>query len=110
MKQVLGILLLSVALFCSANNNNTTNANNKALKMISIEGKVVDFETKESLAGVTVNISDYKAYTDLEGNFNIEVPYYLADTDIKISYISYQETTISISTEAFDVIEIKQVK
>ncbi|MFW5792852.1 MAG: carboxypeptidase-like regulatory domain-containing protein [Bacteroidota bacterium] len=110
MKQVFGILLLSVAFFCSANNSANSGANNADMQMITIEGKVIDFETKESLAGVTINISDYKAYTDLEGNFNIEVPStYMADNEIKISYISYQETTISISTETLDVIEIKQI-
>lgn len=42
--------------------------------MTAIEGKVIDMTTGETLAGaeITIEGTDLKAYTDLDGHFSIE--------------------------------------
>ena len=59
----------------------------------SIKGKVVDKKTKESLAGVMININKENIYTDLDGNFEINK---IKDGKytITISYISYDSIVI----------------
>jgi len=61
----------------------------------SIEGTVIDLETEETLAGVTVKIEDsnIEVKTDLDGNFTIDglMP---GDYNLEVSYISYKETKV----------------
>lgn len=61
----------------------------------SMEGTVIDLDTAETLAGVTVKIegTDIEVKTDLDGNFTIEglMP---GDYNLEVSYISYKETKV----------------
>jgi hypothetical protein len=110
MKQLLSILFILTAVVCFANNNVVKNESSTELSYFSFNGKVVDSESKESLAGVMISVSDYKVYTDLDGNFELEIPYDLSDDSIKISYISYEEVELSVKTNKIQTIEIKQIQ
>jgi hypothetical protein len=62
---------------------------------VAISGTVIDLVTGEALAGATVAVdnTDIKTFTDFEGKFyfnSLTVGTY----DLKVSYISYQETNI----------------
>lgn len=107
MKQLILTLSILAATFSSIAGNAKTNS--EEMNLISLQGKVVDADSKESLAGVLISINDYKVYTDLDGFFNVEVPYYMLDENLKVSYISYEATEISTSKEEIETIEIKQV-
>ena len=110
MKQLLTTVLLFSAMFCAANNiNNSTKESSEEISLISIQGKVIDSNTKESLAGVSIDVSSYRVYTDLDGNFQLNIPSYLIDENIKVSYISYEESLINISNLNRSVIEINQI-
>ena len=71
-------------------------------KQSQIVGKVTDFATGETLAGVTLQLkgSDNKTYTDLDGNFKLEgvAP---GTYDIDVSYVSYRNITLTkVSTSS----------
>ena len=70
----------------SGNPPNTTN----------IMGKVIDKNTMEELAGVTVCIegTDIKTFTDIDGNFNIE-GIQPGKYNVTVSYISYKDKEMS---------------
>ncbi len=107
MKQLfLTLSILAATLTTIAGNAKTTS---EEMSLISIQGKVIDAESKENLAGVLICISDYKVYTDLDGNFSIELPYYMLDNNMMVSYISYEAAEISPSNGKIGTIEIKQV-
>jgi len=62
---------------------------------ITLTGKVIDFNSGEALTGVEVKIegTDIRAYTDFDGNFEIEdvIP---GKYNIIASYISYNKSFI----------------
>ncbi|ARS38185.1 SusC/RagA family TonB-linked outer membrane protein [Sphingobacteriaceae bacterium GW460-11-11-14-LB5] len=63
----------------------------------SVTGKVIDAGTKESLTGVTVSIPGTKTgtTTDANGQFSLNVP--TGTNKLLVSYIGYQEQTVSIT-------------
>jgi hypothetical protein len=76
-----------------ANTGNDSDPN--APVTVAISGTVIDIATGEALAGATVTVddTDIKTFTDFEGNFyfnSLTVGTY----DLKVSYISYQETNL----------------
>lgn len=62
---------------------------------VSMEGTIVDADTQETLAGVSIKIigTDLEVKTDLDGNFTISglSP---GEYNIEVSYISYKETKV----------------
>ena len=74
---------------------NTTDSESNDEVAILIKGNVSDKETGESLVGVKVQLkgTDFKAYTDLEGNFTFEnvKP---GEYTIESNYISYKKKII----------------
>lgn len=109
MKKLFTIALLFAAIFCSANTN-TSKESSEELNLVSITGTVIDAETRESLAGVLINISDYRIYTDLEGNFSLDIPHYMLDNSINVTYISYEEVTLNPANDNISLIEISPVR
>ena len=85
----LAIMLLIGSGVLTAGNEKETNTNN--LKS-SISGKVLDYLTSESLAGVEVQLqgTNLKTYTDLDGNFSFSglVP---GEYEVTTTLISYKE-------------------
>ncbi|MBS4013760.1 MAG: carboxypeptidase-like regulatory domain-containing protein [Bacteroidetes bacterium] len=107
MKQLfLTLTILAATLTTIAGNAKTIS---EEMSLVSLQGKVIDSESKESLAGVLICISSYKVYTDLDGNFSLELPYYMLEDKLKVSYISYEATEIPASKGKIETIEIKQV-
>jgi len=77
---------------------------------MSINGVIADVDTDETLAGVMVSIegTDYKTLTDLDGNFSFD-GLEAGDYDLKLTYISYKEVKVeNVKTESKDLtIELK---
>ncbi len=84
----------------------TTTTTVETIKTVS--GTVTDASTAEPLAGVTLECSGKKYYSDLEGKFTLTVPA-TSQEKIDISLISYQSSTIVLeaNTSSLDV-SIKQ--
>jgi len=81
------------------------------VKTASLEGKVVDMESGEMLAGVTVKVENLGklSYSDFDGNFVISEM--LPGTyELRVSYISYDEEVVSnvtVDVECNKPLEIK---
>ncbi len=100
-KTLLTLSFVAAVVFAFA--GNTGNSENKtkstetvsANAVVSISGKVIDYTSGESLAGVEVAVegSSKKAYTDFDGNFKIEniKP---GSYNLIASYISYNKSFI----------------
>ena len=60
-----------------------------------LKGKVIDKKTGETLVGAVVNVgnSEYKTYTDLDGNFEIK-NIKEGNYNIVVSYISYHSSLL----------------
>ena len=112
MKRIISIVLVSLVLISSNNVFATGDApaapmNAKA----TISGKVVDNKTGESLAGVAISVegTDLKAYTDLDGTFTINSidP---GNYNLILSLISYKNSLVEnlkVKSSEKEVIDIK---
>ena len=95
-KLILSIFVLFFAFQVSYANNegNPMEINNNT---VAINGKIIDKETGETLAGVLVEIggTDEKVYSDFDGKFEFKnvMP---GTYDISISYISYQKNVLKV--------------
>lgn len=87
------VIFFSAILFAKAGEPVKSDKNDE--QQIVLKGKVIDKKTGEALVGATVKVgnSEYKVYTDLDGNFeikNIKAGSY----NIVVSYISYNSSLI----------------
>jgi hypothetical protein len=74
----------------------------------SVSGTVTDANTQEPLAGVTLECSGKKYYSDLEGKFTLSVPA-TSQEKIDVSLISYQTSTIVLEANVNTLeVSIKQ--
>jgi hypothetical protein len=73
-----------------------------------IKGQIVDKATKETLSGATIAVvgTNYKAISDMDGNFSIE-NLDKGDYKIEVSYISYQTVTNTIEIKDSSVPELQ---
>jgi hypothetical protein len=71
-------------------------ANDDKSTTLSVQGKVIDKNTGEALAGVSVIVSGQEVFTDFDGNFNINIS---LDESVEVSFISYK----SVKIEAEDI-------
>lgn len=84
----------------------TVNSTTVAIK--SVSGTVTDANTQEPLAGVTLECSGKKYYSDLEGKFTLTVPA-TSQEKIDVSLISYQSSTIVLEANVNTLdVSIKQ--
>jgi hypothetical protein len=67
---------------------------------LQISGKVVDHLTGENLVGVKIQLENTNivAYTDLDGNYTIEVPGNIQSGAVNISFISYETSVVDIKS------------
>ncbi|MBP8945041.1 MAG: carboxypeptidase-like regulatory domain-containing protein [Paludibacteraceae bacterium] len=91
--------IMSCAPYLFAGDKNVSSNNNETLSNASkcLKGTVLDKNTKEALAGVTIIYDGQKIYTDLDGNFiipNINKEKF----KLKVNFISYQDQMIEIDT------------
>jgi hypothetical protein len=71
-------------------------ANDDKSTTLSVQGKVIDKNTGEALAGVSVIVAGEEVFTDFDGNFNINIS---LDESVEVSFISYK----SVKIEAEDL-------
>ncbi len=114
MKSLLSIVFIFSVFFASASNSvgsDKGSAKSETATTITINGKIIDSMSQESLTGVKVRIGDteYTAYTDFDGNFEISIPSNLKNEEIKISYISYEEVIVNLSNTEKLIIEINPI-
>lgn len=89
------ILVASANIFAGQTEVNAVQSTQVAVGS-TISGKVVDKDTQESLAGVSVVVNGQKVYTDLDGNFTVSN---LCGTncELSINMISYETQTVSVN-------------
>jgi len=98
-------MLVSLS-FVMADNENT-NISSEANKTTTISGKIIDIKTGESIVGacITIEGSNLKVYTDLDGNYeinNLKAGIY----KLNVNMISYKEKTeIPVNTNNGNKIE-----
>ncbi len=108
LKQIITTFLLVTALVGSVA---AGSGNNEEKKMSSLQGKVIDANTSEGLAGVVIEVegTDIKVFTDFDGNFTLpalpEGSYNLIS-----SFVSYNELklrNIKVNAANTDTLELK---
>lgn len=112
MKRIISVSsILVVFIFSSLLLNASNGAGNPPKANAVISGQVQDFNTGESLAGVVVTLegSDVKTYTDLDGNFEIKgmIP---GKYNLVFSFISYNKSLvedIDIAESETEILEVK---
>jgi hypothetical protein len=101
MKTIVTIIALFTFTLSFANNNNE-----KAVKMCSISGKVVD--AKESLTGVKVWLDgkETTVYTDFDGNFTIN-NVVAGEHKVEFSLITYKNKEVVLNTKSDEKITVE---
>lgn len=89
--------LLLVFVFGTAEAGNGALPNNESTRLIS--GKVIDKNSGEEIAGAEIKIADKIIYTDLNGNFITSIP--VTTASAVVSFISYNNTTISLNPHVY---------
>ncbi|MBI9039285.1 MAG: carboxypeptidase-like regulatory domain-containing protein [Bacteroidales bacterium] len=103
MKKLISTVLIVLFAFqlTNASNDKDSNENNSEngvpVTGITINGKVLDKETNESLAGVLIELegTNEKVYTDFDGKFefkNVQPNIY----DISVTYIAYEKSKLKV--------------
>ncbi|HNQ69042.1 MAG TPA: carboxypeptidase-like regulatory domain-containing protein [Bacteroidales bacterium] len=108
------VLTLTVLTASATNVKTLKSDNNKdgnSVSAVTYSGKITDSLSKEALTGVKISIenTDITVYSDLDGNFTINLPENLSSRNLKISYISYEEKIMNMSELTNDSIEINPV-
>jgi hypothetical protein len=111
-KSHLSILCVSlVFLFASSaqageNRSTETKNNSGVATTTSLEGRVIDKNTHETLAGVKIIVEGQKVYTDLDGRFVVTniAPRKL---QLKTSMISYEDQVIEIEPQNTGIVQIQ---
>ena len=117
MKTLFSVLFVAVALSVSAGNSKkaaeskTSTVSTSIASTARISGSIIDSESKERLVGVRVIIddTDIVSYTDFDGNFSIQLPDNQDNKKVKVSYISYKETEVSIHSNVNNIIEMSPI-
>ncbi|MDD3741122.1 MAG: carboxypeptidase-like regulatory domain-containing protein [Bacteroidales bacterium] len=115
MKNLMTLIFVLTVLTASATNVKTLKSDNNkdgnSVSTTSYSGKITDSLSKEALTGVKISIenTDITVYSDLEGNFTINLPENTSSRNLKISYISYEEKTMDMTEITNGSIEINPV-
>lgn len=95
MKRILFIIVLSLVFTIFANASDKDKEVVPPVTSMNINGVITDVDTDETLAGVLVTIegTDIKTLTDLDGKFSFD-GLDVGEYQLKVSYISYKETKV----------------
>ena len=111
MKRFFGSALIGLVLLLNSNVFASGDTPVVSAAKASITGKVVDIKTGESLVGVAVSVegTDLKAYTDLDGTFTINSldP---GNYNLILSLISYKNSLVEnlkLTASEKEVVDIK---
>ena len=90
---LISVMFFAAIIFANAGEPLKNEKNDE--QQIVLKGKVVDKKTGEALVGATIKVgnSDYKVYTDLDGNFEMK-GLKAGNYNIIVSYISYNSSLI----------------
>lgn len=95
MKKIIAFAILALTLVPVTKAENVLT--NNAASVSSVSGSVIDLQTGEALAGVTVKLidSDKQTLTDLDGKFSFtNLP--VGAHAIAVNYVSYQDKVQNI--------------
>ena len=111
MKKILALSIILTFFFGSISFAGVGNGSGDPTPKASISGKILDQNTSEELAGVTIQVegTDLKAYSDIDGNFRIDGVKPGTYT-LVLSYISYKDKKlkdVNLTPSATDNLEIK---
>lgn len=113
MKTLLSLTFVLAVLFANAasvftSGNDGTDTKNETSVVVH-KGKIIDSQTKEPLAGVKIcdDENGVAVYTDFDGNFEFKTS--SNQKEIKVSYISYEETSVTVDQLTGKTIEINQI-
>jgi hypothetical protein len=115
MKNLMTLIFVLTVFAASATNSITVNPDGtkdaKSSSTTTYTGKVIDSLSKEALAGVKITIenTNITVYSDFEGNFEIALPENATLNNVQVSYISYEEKTLTVSEVSKDSIEINPI-
>jgi hypothetical protein len=70
-----------------------------------VSGKVIDKISGEEIAGAEIKVDDKVIYTDLNGNFSANIN--VNHTTAVITYISYQDTKVTIDPFTYNTFVIE---
>ena len=111
MKKVFSIIVLLAVIMTSAPAMATLIPTKAPSATAAINGKVLDYQSGETLAGVAISVegTDLKVYTDLDGNFTIEnlEP---GTYNLVLSMISYKSSLVEnleLQANENELIDIK---
>jgi len=110
MKAIISLTFVLAVLFANAGNINDNDGINNTTEtaMVVIKGKIIDSDTKEPLVGVKIyNENGSAVYTDFDGNFELKTN--KSNKEVKVSYISYEDTVLELSDRNNNTIEINQI-
>lgn len=95
MKKILFLIVLSFVFTIFVNASDKDKEAVPPVTSMSINGVISDVDTDETLAGVLVTIdgTELKTLTDLDGKFSFE-GLDIGDYELKVSYISYKEVKV----------------
>jgi len=109
-KNFFAVVFFALSVFLGGNVmagvNNSSEAKNVSNTKTVIEGKVVDKNTLETLAGVKIMLNGQKVYTDLDGRFTIST-FPTGKARLKASLISYEEQDVEIDLSTSNSLQIK---
>jgi hypothetical protein len=111
-KNHLVILCVSLAFLFSSfaqageNRSNETKNNSAVSTVASLEGRVIDKNTHETLAGVKIIVDGQKVYTDLDGHF-VVTNVATRKINLKVSMISYEDQIIEVDPQNMDAVQIQ---
>lgn len=111
-KNHLAILCVSLAFLFSSfaqageNRSNETKNNSAVSTVASLEGRVIDKNTHETLAGVKIIVDGQKVYTDLDGHF-VVTNVATRKINLKVSMISYEDQIIEVDPQNMDAVQIQ---
>ncbi|MFZ4399191.1 MAG: carboxypeptidase-like regulatory domain-containing protein [Bacteroidales bacterium] len=95
MKKIVLLSVIFIATICFTQAGEPIKNVSSTETQIVLKGKVIDKKTGETLVGAIVNVgnSEYKTYTDLNGNFEIK-NVKEGNYNIVVSYISYKSSLL----------------
>ena len=99
MKKAILISVLIISTICFVYAGEPLKSEKNQESQLVLKGKVIDKKTGETLVGAVINVgnSEYKTYTDLDGNFEIK-NVKEGNYNIVVSYISYHSSLVEQAT------------
>jgi hypothetical protein len=90
---------MALIAFAGGSNDNEKN------KTHLISGKVIDKVSGEEIAGAEIKLGDKIIYTDLNGNFSVNIN--INQPELVVKSISYNDTKITVDTFSYNSLVIE---